>query len=125
MRLLATGLWLFMSLRAGLAQEQGPAAGMQELLKRFTDVYSVMETEAADPINSEQAVYQGAIPGLLRRLDPHSIFFDPDQFEQLKQMERSTSKGFGSVVSVLPGRVIILQTMPGTPSGRSGLSPGD
>jgi len=69
------------------AAVEGPAAGMPELLKRFVDVYSIMETESAEPINSEQAVYQGAIPGLLRRLDPHSIFFDPDQFEQLKQLE--------------------------------------
>ena len=32
---------------------------------------------------------------------------------------------FGSVVSILPGRVIILQTLQGTPSSRAGLSPGD
>jgi carboxyl-terminal processing protease len=65
------------------------------------------------------------IPGMLRRLDPHSVFFDPQQFEQLKQLETSTRKGFGSVVSVLPGRVIVLQTLPGTPSAKSGMSPGD
>src|SRR5581483_1883214 len=59
------------------------------------------------------------------RLDPHSVFFDPGQFEQLKKMESSTQKGFGSVVSLLPGRVIVLQTLPGTPSAKSGLMPGD
>ena len=58
-------------------------------------------------------------------LDPHSVFFDPGQFEQLKKMESSTQKGFGSVVSLLPGRVIVLQTLPGTPSAKAGLSPGD
>ena len=40
-------------------------------------------------------------------------------------MEQSERKGFGSVVSVLPGRVIVLQALPGTPSAKSGLSPGD
>ena len=40
-------------------------------------------------------------------------------------METSTRKGFGSVVSVLPGRVMVLQTLPGTPSAKSGMSPGD
>ena len=59
------------------------------------------------------------------RLDPHSIFFDPDQNEQLKQMENSERKGFGTVVSILPGRVIILQALPGTPSAKAGLQPGD
>jgi carboxyl-terminal processing protease len=62
---------------------------------------------------------------MLRRLDPFSVFFDPGQFEQLKQLEKSTRKGFGTVVSILPGRVIVLQTLPGTPSARSGMLPGD
>ena len=28
-------------------------------------------------------------PAMLRKLDPHSVFFDPEQFEQLKRMETS------------------------------------
>src|SRR6185437_5913599 len=65
------------------------------------------------------------IPGMLRELDPHSVFFDPDQYQQLKHMEEWEQKGFGSIVSVLPGRVIVLQAMPGSPSQKAGLSPGD
>jgi len=53
------------------------------------------------------------------------VFFDPDQFEQLKKIETSTQKGFGTVVSILPGRIIVLQTTPGTPSAKSGISAGD
>jgi carboxyl-terminal processing protease len=94
-------------------------------LRSFSEVLATVESRAADPIDSERAVYDGAIPAMLRELDPHSVFFNPDQFEQLKTMERSETKGFGSVVSVLPGRVIVLQAMPGTPSARAGLSPGD
>ena len=94
-------------------------------IKSFISVYAQVEGNAADPVTSDQALYQGAIPGLLRVLDPHSVFFDPGQFDQLKRMEASTQKGFGSVVSVLPGRVIVLQTLPGTPSAKAGLSPGD
>jgi carboxyl-terminal processing protease len=98
---------------------------LDSALKRFTELISIVETQAADPVNTQQAVYQGAIPGMLRTLDPHSIFFDPDQNEQLKQMENSERKGFGTVVSVLPGRVIVLQALPGTPSAKAGLQPGD
>ncbi len=94
-------------------------------LKSIIEAYSAVVRNAADPVSSEQAFYQGAIPGLLRRLDPHSVFFDPGQFEQLRKMETSTQKGFGSVVSLLPGRVIVLQTLPGTPSAKAGLAPGD
>ena len=94
------------------------ADDLDSQLKAIISAYAIMEQNAADPVSSEQAFYQGAIPGLLRRLDPHSVFFDPGQFEQLKKMEASTQKGFGSVVSLLPGRVIVLQTLPGTPSAQ-------
>ncbi len=101
------------------------ADDLDSQIKSFISVYASLESNAADPVASEQAFYQGAIPGLLRVLDPHSVFFDSGQFDQLKKMEASTQKGFGSVVSLLPGRVIVLQTLPGTPSAKAGLSPGD
>jgi carboxyl-terminal processing protease len=98
---------------------------MEASVRAITQAYAIVEDNAADPVSAEQAFFQGAIPGMLRRLDPHSVFFDPGQFEQLKKLQTSTEKGFGSVVSVLPGRVIVLQTLPGTPSAKSGMAPGD
>ena len=100
-------------------------ADLDSAIRRFTDLLSVVEDQAADPVNTQQAIYQGAIPNMLRQLDPHSIFFDPDQNEQLKQMENSERKGFGTIVSVLPGRVTVLQALPGSPSSKAGLQPGD
>jgi carboxyl-terminal processing protease len=117
LRLSAALLFAAASLRA--------ADDLDLQMKRIVDAYVLATQNAADPVASEQAFYQGAIPGLLRKLDPHSVFFDPGQFDQLKKMEASTQKGFGTVVSILPGRVIVLQTLPGTPSAKSGLAPGD
>jgi carboxyl-terminal processing protease len=103
-----------------------PAADdLPSQMKTILGAFAAAEQNAADPVAMEPVFYQGAIPALLRTLDPHSIFFDPDQFDQLKKMEQSTQKGFGSVVSLLPGRVIVLQTLPGTPSAKAGLTPGD
>lgn len=110
------------------ANPNRPLPNTEELereLKRVLDVFLIASENAADPVSPDTAFYGGAIPGMLRRLDPHSIFFDKEQFQQLQEMERSVTKGFGSVVSVLPGRVIVLQTLPGTPSQKAGLSPGD
>ncbi|MGE5486329.1 MAG: S41 family peptidase [bacterium] len=107
------------------AQAEGEPNEVERELKRFIDVYAVVERMSADPVDPERAIYGGAIPGMLRGLDPHSVFFDSHQFEQLRELENSTRKGFGSVVSVMPGRVIVLQALPGTPAAKSGLSPGD
>src|SRR5580693_1038206 len=101
------------------------ADDLDKQVKAFIDAFAIVEQNAADPISSEQAFYTGALPGLLKSLDPHSVFFDPGQFDQLKKMESSTQKGFGTIVTLMPGKVIILQTLAGTPSAKSGLAPGD
>jgi len=108
-----------------LAAADDPSEGLPQELKTITNVYAAVEEEAADPVPPDIAIYQGAIPGMLRTLDPHSIFFDPQQYDQLKQMQKSESKGFGTIVSVLPGRVIVLEALPGTPSAKAGLAAGD
>ncbi len=103
--------------------QEADALGKQ--LTRFVEVFNLLERKLADPIDPAEAIYKGAIPGMLRTLDPHSAFLDPGQFESLKEMQRSTEKGFGSVVNLLPGRVIVLQTLAGSPSARAGIAPGD
>jgi carboxyl-terminal processing protease len=98
---------------------------LEPRLQEFVKALTVVTAEAADRATPDKLIYEGAIPSMLRQLDPHTQFFDPMQFDQLKQMQESEQKGFGSVVSVGPGRVTFLQTLPGTPSNRAGIMPGD
>lgn len=100
-------------------------AVLEDGLKRLLDVFLAVQENNADPTSLDQLFYGGAIPGMLRQLDPHSIFFDKDQFQQLQEMEKSVAKGFGTIVSILPGRVFILQVQPGSPASKAGLAPGD
>lgn len=102
-----------------------PAKELAPLVEQFVKVFSTVSAQSADPVQVDKMIYGGAIPSMLRQLDPHTQFFDPSQFEQLRQMEDSEQKGFGSIVSVLPGQVIFLQTLPGTPSNRAGIQAGD
>ncbi len=102
-----------------------PGGDLTPALKQFIDVLSTIQTEGAEKAPIDKLIYGGAIPSMLRELDPHTQFFDPVQFQQLKQMEDSEQKGFGSIVSVLPGQVIFLQTLPGTPSNKAGIQAGD
>ena len=58
-------------------------------------------------------------------LDPFCAFLDRDQFETMKQQASGEAVGFGSVLYVSAGKVLILQTTQGSPSFRAGLAPGD
>lgn len=121
----AAALLLMALLRAQPQTPPPPTDDLEQAVRRFTAALAAALDNSAEPLDLDSAFYRGAIPGMLRRLDPHSVFFDADQFEQLKELERSVAKGFGTVVSLLPGRVIILQTLPGSPSQKAGLAPGD
>lgn len=109
---------------ASILSAQEPDA-LEGSVKKILDVYSLVRENSAEPTDSAKLFYEGLLPGLLRRLDPHSVFLDPEQFAQLKRMQRSESKGFGSVVSILPGRVQVLQAIPGAPLAKAGISAGD
>ncbi len=111
----------------GLLAAAGAVWGedVEQALRTFASVYAAVEREAAEPPDPAAAVYGGAIPAMLKPLDPHSVFLDPNQFEQLTKLQQSVSKGFGSVVSVRAGGVTVLQALEGTPSAKAGLLPGD
>jgi carboxyl-terminal processing protease len=105
---------------------RAPATELEPDVKRFLEAYNALEKYLADPISDpEPAFYQGAIPGMVHTLDPHSAFLDRQQYESLKDMQTSTETGFGSVLQLVPGRVVVLQTLEGSPSARAGLAPGD
>jgi carboxyl-terminal processing protease len=48
----------------------------QTAVRDFTRVLDVVQANYAEPVDVDKTVYQGAIPGMLRMLDPHSNFFD-------------------------------------------------
>ncbi len=107
------------------AADPDPAADLTPALEQFLEVYIAVAANAADPVDPKTAFYQGALPAMVHTLDPHSNFFGPEQFTELQQMQESERKGFGTVVSILPGRVIVLQALEGTPAARAGLTAGD
>jgi len=47
---------------------------MQDSVKSFTNVLAVVERNYADKVDVDKAIYDGAIPGMLHVLDPHSNF---------------------------------------------------
>ncbi|MBI4462571.1 MAG: S41 family peptidase [Acidobacteria bacterium] len=98
---------------------------LQQSLAAFTKVYAIVEQNYADSIDPERTIYQGAIPGMLRVLDPHSTFFDPRSFRLLREDQRGHYFGVGMQVGPRDGRTIVIAPFVGSPAYRAGLRPGD
>ena len=109
----------------GFCQVTPPADDVTVETLKFTRVYSAIQQSFVDTVDPDQAIFNGGIRGMLSTLDPFSAFFDREQFELLQEQARGEALGFGSILYVTPGKVLVLQTTLGSPSWRAGLGPGD
>ncbi|HMD40115.1 MAG TPA: S41 family peptidase [Candidatus Acidoferrum sp.] len=94
-------------------------------IRQFTNVLDVVQANYAEPVDIDKAVYQGAIPGMLRVLDPHSNFFDARQFALLREDQRGKYYGVGMVVAPRESRTVVVQPYVGAPAFNAGIRPGD
>ena len=84
---------------ANVAAASEDDANINSAVKTFSNVYALVEENFADKIAPEKAVYNGAIPGMLRTLDPHSSFFDPRDFQLLREDQKGHYYGVGMTVA--------------------------
>src|SRR5260221_6914500 len=94
-------------------------------LKTFTRIYNVVEENFADPVSPDKAVYKGAIPGMLRTLDPHSNFFDPRDFQLLREDQKGHYYGVGMTLAERNRKTTGIAPFTGSPAYRAGIRPGD
>src|SRR5579862_7174258 len=107
------------------AAAPGGDSDVGDSLRQFTDVYSLVEQNYAEPVNADKAIYNGAIPGMLHVLDPHSNFFDPKSYALLREDQRGKYYGVGMTVGPRNNKVIVIAPFAGTPAYRAGIRPGD
>ncbi len=114
------------------AQSSTDESTLRDSLKSFTSVYSVVEqnyAEKMDTDRTDKAIYDGAIPGMLHVLDPHSNFYDPKAYAQMREDQHGRYYGVGMTIQpqLVDGvvKIFILYPAEGTPAFRAGIKPGD
>ena len=98
---------------------------IRDSLRSFTQVYEVVQQNYAEPVSPDKAIYNGAIPGMLRVLDPHSNFFDPKAYAALREEQRGKYYGVGMQVGPRNNKVIVIAPFTGAPAYKAGIRPGD
>ena len=110
------------------AQSSQDESQLRDSLKNFASVYAIVEQNYAEPLTGEKAddaIYDGAIPGMLRTLDPHSTFYDPKAYAAMRENQSGHYYGVGMVIQQQGEKVYVIMPYEGTPSYRAGIHPGD
>lgn len=95
-------------------------------VRNFSKVLSLVEANFADQVSADKTVYKGAIPGMLRTLDPHSSFFDAREYQLMREEQKGHYYGVGMQVSPQPnGKTAVKAPFPGSPAYKVGIRPGD
>jgi carboxyl-terminal processing protease len=111
--------------KVSAAADTVPGEDLAQEVAGFTRAYALVEDNFAGPVSADQAIYKGAIPGMLRTLDPHSNFFDPRDYELLREDQKGHYYGIGMQVGPRDGRTVVMAPFPGSPAYKAGLRPGD
>jgi carboxyl-terminal processing protease len=110
------------------AQSSADQSQLRDSLKTFTNVYALVEQNYADPIEGDKAdtaIYDGAIPGMLRVLDPHSNFYDAKAYARMREEQHGRYYGVGMTIQQQGNKVYVVYPAEGAPAFRAGIHPGD
>jgi carboxyl-terminal processing protease len=107
-----------------------PSAATATLERDFQEALKVIQEQYVDgrKLNYND-VYKSSIIGMLRSLDPHSNYYDREEFDEFKTDQRSEYYGIGASIQNYiyadQADTYITATFPNSPAERAGLRFGD
>jgi carboxyl-terminal processing protease len=99
-------------------------AATYEHLKLFTDVLTIIQNQYVDETDSREVI-QGAVRGMLRALDPHSSYMDPESYREMQVETSGSFGGLGIEITVRDDVLTVVSPIEGTPAFRAGIQAAD
>jgi carboxyl-terminal processing protease len=92
--------------------------------RAFTAALNAIETSYVDKVDSEGLV-TSSIRGMLATLDPHSSYFTPREYAQMRERQEGRYYGIGVSIQVFDGDVTAMNVFEGSPAYKKGIRRGD
>ena len=101
----------------------------EEAYQQMELLTRAMETIRQSYVDEAKVTYaelvEGALEGMLRRLDPHCEYMGRRLFEDLQREQSDTSEGIGLTVALRDGQLTIVTVREDGPAARAGVLAGD
>ncbi|HWO00738.1 MAG TPA: S41 family peptidase [Blastocatellia bacterium] len=105
-------------------RSESETANRQKIAEDFASALLTAKDNYAGQVDYNK-ITKASIVGMLRTLDPHSMYLDRQQWDEFQNDQRSRYFGIGSTIAQRSNKVYILSPTEGTPSYKAGLRYGD
>ena len=93
-------------------------------MERMDKVATKIHQNYVDEVSSKDLV-DNAIKGMTQILDPHTSYFEPKEYEDLRMQTEGKFGGLGMQVSIRDKVLTVMTPISGTPAYRAGIQSGD
>ena len=91
---------------------------------KINTILNIIEANYVDTVNKAQLV-DNTISAILRRLDPHSVYIPAKDLARANEPLRGSFEGIGISFNMMTDTILVISALPGGPSEKLGMLPGD
>lgn len=116
----AVGLFVFQRFRPGAYADKTP----YKEIEKFAKILQYVEANYVEETKPD-ALFEGAIQGMITNLDPHSAYLSPEVYREMKVETSGKFGGLGIEVTLADGYITVISPIDDTPAFRAGIKTGD
>lgn len=91
----------------------------------WTPILDLINKNYVDENPDKQKMLEGAINGMLKALDPHSAYHNPEQYKKLTEEMSGEFEGIGARLEMAGKSIIVIGVFDGSSAQKAGLKAGD
>lgn len=95
-----------------------------EAAEKFVRALRIVNFAYVDPADEDKLV-EDAIRGMLKELDPHSVYLSAEELREANEPLLGSFDGIGVQFNIINDTIVVVSPVPGGPSEKVGILPGD
>lgn len=108
----------------GETQDQNTSPDIYDNLDLFANSLAIIQRDYVEPVEPQKLIY-GALKGMMKALDPHSQFLDPQAHQEIEVETEGRFGGLGIEITVQDDFLTVVSAIEGTPAAVAGIFPKD